>query len=100
MDEDTQTTKALRAFNSLTDLLLLYVSKRYECTGFLSPATTFTLKIEGPFGKRELAFLIKRLRDDAKMLGDEQINHSTPIIERLDEIKKLATEEPTQVKAA
>jgi len=92
MSNEPDDKKQNGAITALTNLLMFYLNKGYEITGLLSPSASFTLKIEGEFGKKELEFLIKRLRADAKMLGDAKLNETVKITEYLEEIKKTGAE--------
>ena len=86
LDKKDHVIKALEA------CLSLYLGKSYEITGLLGPETSFTVSINGPFGKKELTYLANRFRADAEHMGDGKINQlGSPkqIIEKLKEAASL-----------
>lgn len=80
---------------ALEKLVMNYIGKTYHISGLLSSSTSFTLHIEGAFGKKELVALCKRLALDAEMLGEGQINISKTANEILEEIRQIS--KPDQV---
>lgn len=86
--EDKKPDPKDKAIKVLEDCLMLYMGKNYQITGLLGPDTSFTVSINGPFGKKELTYLSNRFRADAEHIKDGVINKiGTPaaIIESLKE---------------
>ncbi len=75
MDDDKKQIESQKALiASMEKLLMLYMGKNYQITGLLSHETRFSLSINGPFARKELEALSRRILLDAELLGDGVIN--------------------------
>jgi hypothetical protein len=76
-DEKQIIQRQKREIASLAKAITLLMTKQSEFKGLLSPNTTFNLDIAGPYGKKEIGVLIKRLQLEAKALGESKVNEVT-----------------------